>query len=253
MRIRKLLGLYGLVTHENALALRCRRYFDRAMVFFAIGLILIGDWGKEHHFRAMLDIGIDWLIWFFLLSESIILTMVVTDKRRYWIGNWMNGVFIILAMPLFLSQLPRLSLHWVLLLILIRLLLPCWDMLTQNRLRATLLVTFAITFLWGSLMPMIDHSFPNPWDGIWWAWQTVTSVGYGDFVPSTDTGRVLGILLMIAGVALTSLLTANFSAYFVGKSANKMRKEEDDIYALLIKINTQLTTIEDRIKKLEQK
>jgi len=48
----------------------------------------------------------------------------------------------------------------------------------------------------------------STWDGVWWAIQTVTTVGYGDTDVKTDGGRVLAICLMITGIGFVAVLTA---------------------------------------------
>jgi voltage-gated potassium channel len=45
-------------------------------------------------------------------------------------------------------------------------------------------------------------------DAIWWAFATATTTGYGDITPATDAGKILGILLMLMGLALFSMFTA---------------------------------------------
>lgn len=55
-------------------------------------------------------------------------------------------------------------------------------------------------------------------DGLWWALVTSTTVGYGDMVPVTDAGRGIATLLMLVGVALLSVVTANIAAFFVEES-----------------------------------
>ena len=59
--------------------------------------------------------------------------------------------------------------------------------------------------------------FPN---SIWWAVATVTTVGYGDMVPSTPAGRVAGVVLMVGGVGLFGALIANFAALMVKRQRN---------------------------------
>ena len=58
--------------------------------------------------------------------------------------------------------------------------------------------------------------FPN---SLWWAVATVTTVGYGDMVPSTPAGRVAGVVLMVGGVGLFGALVANFAAMMVRRDS----------------------------------
>ena len=52
-------------------------------------------------------------------------------------------------------------------------------------------------------------------DGLWWAVTTVTTVGYGDRFPTTSTGRVLAVCLMLVGISLMGVITASVAAWFV--------------------------------------
>lgn len=80
-------------------------------------------------------------------------------------------------------------------------------------------------------------------DAVWWAFVTVTTVGYGDYVPKTLMGRFVAILLMIFGIALISMLTGTIATYFNAKkdsqgSSLRLRSlidslDEDEIEKLL--------------------
>ena len=52
-------------------------------------------------------------------------------------------------------------------------------------------------------------------DALWWAITTVTTVGYGDMFPVTPAGRGIAAFLMLSGIALFGVLTANIAAFFV--------------------------------------
>ena len=54
-------------------------------------------------------------------------------------------------------------------------------------------------------------------DGIWWAFVTTTTVGYGDLSPGTVFGRMIAMALMIVGIGLIGSLTSTLTAYFMGE------------------------------------
>jgi voltage-gated potassium channel len=59
-------------------------------------------------------------------------------------------------------------------------------------------------------------------DAVWWSFTTMTTVGYGDHAPTTGLGRVLAVGLMLSGIALLGVVTANIAAWFIA------RFEKDD-------------------------
>ena len=68
----------------------------------------------------------------------------------------------------------------------------------------------------GILVTIIDHKdFATVGDGIWWAIVTLGTVGYGDIVPSTGWGRVVGSVVIVVGVTFISFLTATVTSMFV--------------------------------------
>ena len=57
--------------------------------------------------------------------------------------------------------------------------------------------------------------FDSLGDALWWSVQTVTTVGYGDVVPESNGGRLIGIFVRIFGVASVSLITALVTSSFI--------------------------------------
>jgi voltage-gated potassium channel len=55
-------------------------------------------------------------------------------------------------------------------------------------------------------------NFPSVGLAVWWALQTVTTVGYGDVVPTTTAGRVVGGIEMVIGVAFIAFVTAGVTS-----------------------------------------
>ncbi|MDP8229310.1 MAG: ion channel, partial [Candidatus Electryoneaceae bacterium] len=60
-----------------------------------------------------------------------------------------------------------------------------------------------------------DKDFPNFFTGVWWALVTMTTVGYGDIVPQTTLGRIIGSVVIFSGVVITSVFTATVSSLLV--------------------------------------
>ncbi len=76
-----------------------------------------------------------------------------------------------------------------------------------------------ITVIAASLVGIAEFShndqFRSFWDTAWWVLVTISTVGYGDKVPVTPIGRIIGVLLMFFGVAILSIVTATISSKFV--------------------------------------
>src|SRR6476660_8012939 len=80
-------------------------------------------------------------------------------------------------------------------------------------------VTIVITIAAGVLMTIADHKgFPSIGSGLWWAVQTVTTVGYGDHVPTTVAGRLVAAVVMLVGIGFLTVITAAITSTFVSRS-----------------------------------
>lgn len=83
-------------------------------------------------------------------------------------------------------------------------------------------------------------------DGIWWAFVTATTVGYGDISPSTLSGRIIASVLMIVGIGLIGSLTSTITALFFDKSSRKKSKSTKG--EIIHTIQNQLDNFEDLTK-----
>ena len=78
--------------------------------------------------------------------------------------------------------------------------------------------TTAITLGAAILMTVVDRdNFPSIGSGLWWAVQTVTTVGYGDDVPTTVAGRLIATLVMLVGIGFLTVITAAITSTFVSR------------------------------------
>lgn len=93
-------------------------------------------------------------------------------------------------------------------------------------------VTFVSVFLLASILFSCFESDANLADGIWWAFVTATTVGYGDLSPQTPGIRMVAATLMTVGIATTATLTAALAARIVAvriEDANDTPELDDDV------------------------
>jgi voltage-gated potassium channel len=82
-------------------------------------------------------------------------------------------------------------------------------------------------------------------DALWWTIATVTTVGYGDKYPVTHAGRIVGIFLMISGVALLGAFMAYFASIFI-----KTEMEEEGLDREIL---NEIKALRGRIDEIEKK
>jgi voltage-gated potassium channel len=112
---------------------------------------------------------------------------------------------------------------------------------------AYLIVTFWVIAVvaFGVAERLIDpKTFHSVWLGIWWATETVTTVGYGDVVPQQTAGKIIGAILMLGGLSLLSVVTAAITSGFVSRAASRRRAAvEDPIVQRLDQVTRDLQAI----------
>jgi voltage-gated potassium channel len=93
--------------------------------------------------------------------------------------------------------------------------------------RAALLIatfTLCIGVGGGLIMRVVDpKDFPTIGSGMWFAVQTITTVGYGDHTPTSTEGRMIATVVMVGGIGIMSVITATITAIFV-ESARRKRQ-----------------------------
>jgi voltage-gated potassium channel len=119
------------------------------------------------------------------------------------------------------------------------------------------LMTFWLGLLAGFVVTLVDRrDFPTFGSGVWWAIVTLGTVGYGDIVPHTVWGRVVGSLVIVFGVTFIAFLTATVTSAFVSteeRAAREREREreersEAELRELLLSLKAQLDAIESKLE-----
>jgi len=100
----------------------------------------------------------------------------------------------------------------------------------------------------GFLITLVDEKeYSNLGVGLWWAVQTVTTVGYGDVAPSAVSGRIVAAVVMLYGIAFIAIVTALITSTFVARAA----QEHEEAHARVDVSDREL--MERRFDELERK
>jgi len=123
------------------------------------------------------------------------------------------------------------------------------------RMAASVIVTATALIVVGGgiLIRVLDHSeYPNIWVGMWWALQTVTTVGYGDVTPKHAAGRFVGVVVMLEGIAFLAITTAVITSTFVARAERERAIEEGaEDAALEERLDARFDELERRFNRLE--
>lgn len=113
--------------------------------------------------------------------------------------------------------------------------------------RAVAVVTILVTLVSGVAMWLVDREeFPNIWLGLWWAVQTVTTVGYGDVTPTSPAGRVIAAVIMVSGIGFLTVVTATISAIFIESARRRLQVESEG------RVHERLDGIAERLERIER-
>ena len=108
-------------------------------------------------------------------------------------------------------------------------------------------VSSLITVVAGLLVTVVDHeNFPSIGTGLWFAVQTVTTVGYGDDVPTTLAGRLVAVLVMLLGIAFLTVVTAAITSAFVARARRVQTPS-----AVETSLADQLRQLDGRLERIE--
>lgn len=86
-------------------------------------------------------------------------------------------------------------------------------------------------------------------EAFWWAVVTVTTVGYGDYYPTTNGGRVVAIVLMLMGIGLFGALTSYLSTSFINRGNQTTQKQNEDVIKRLAAVEEQLCELRDALRE----
>lgn len=250
------IGLGGVSADDNAVAHDWQRRLHWIMVAVALAsvpayLLATADIDPVWHRISSI---LDFVILGAFVAELVWMMAVSSFPWRYFFENWLNVVIIAGAAAAAFGAatewiaIVRAMRAAVALLVIVRTATEFRILFTRKGAPMLLGVAFLTMLALGALFYWLDPAIKSFWDGLWLAFITGATVGYGDVVPTTGGTRILAVLTVLVGVALMTLFTANVVTFFIGGEEARNRESlQHDIAALRAEIAQLLDAEELRL------
>lgn len=202
----------------------------------------------------------DWVIWGVFLLELVLMLVVVDRRWKYLRENWLDVVVVVFSFPLLAQGVGAVRLLRLARLGRLARLLKLWHLprvaaalerftgvlrriFARRGLAAMLGATLGLVVTFAALVYALDDgnpAFDSFGEVVWWAFVTVTTVGYGDVVPQSPVARSVAVVLMMVGIGFVATVTASIASYFV----------EDDGEGEFAELRAQVDRLEAKLDRL---
>ena len=123
-----------------------------------------------------------------------------------------------------------------------------------NAMAVIVAATAVSVIVGGVLITMVDsEEFPSVGRGLWWALQTVTTVGYGDVTPENTAGRLVAALFLLEAISFVTIVTAVITSSFVERARQERIAHSQPADAVAAEqLTAQLSEITSRLEQIQQ-
>lgn len=219
--------------------------FAAVPLLVAQSLDLPGTWGD------VLDV-VNWVIWSVFLLELVVMLAIVPDRAAWARANVLDIAIVVLTPPFLGGDLEAL---WALRLLRIIDVLPILGgFMRVNGFRYAAIIAFVAVLGGGLAYADLETTAAEPingFDGIWWAFVTVTTTGYGDYFPTSVPGRLLAMGLMAIGPVLLGLIAGTASVLAERRIQEQVGHVQDEIGVDVARLDAEVSGVEREVERVE--
>ncbi len=217
-----------------------------AVLLTAVTLVLIFAELSRSARTALL--AVDATLWLFFAVDYVVRLVLTPTKRKFLRTEWLDLVLVVLPFlqPFrvvgALVRLARMSAA------IDRAGRGAGLLMRQHKLYLAFAWAGGLVLVASIVTPIVEpdsSKIKTFGDGTWWALVTTTTVGYGDLVPESAAGKCIGAALMLVGISMIGVVSANIAAMFIepGPDTESTEQETAD----------PLPTLQERLDVIEEK
>jgi voltage-gated potassium channel len=212
----------------NARAERVERFFTIPVIaaaLLSLPVIVVEETTVSDPVETVATV-LNWAIWLVFVAEVVAMLWVVPNRRR-WLGqNPLDVVIIFLTPPVFPPGLQSLRVLRLLRLVrLLKLAQVSRQLFSRQGIRyAALLALLTLIGGGAAFIAAENNQHLSLWDGVWWAFGTMTPAGSA-IEPDSALGRMIGIIVTSAGIIFIAYITGAFAERFL---APEIQEEIDE-------------------------
>jgi voltage-gated potassium channel len=209
--------------------------------------VLVAPHGREAHIIW----AINWAIWALFFFDYFV-RLYLADNRWHWFVRHLLD-FAIVTLPL-LRPLRLLRL-----LVLIEVLQKAVGDAFRGRIVVYTLSGVVLLIYTASLSVFEKERYlPGATinsfgKALWWSITTVTTVGYGDVYPVTNTGRVIAVLLMVGGISMVGVVTASLASWIIQRVAEQDALHQAVTVAHIQELRSEIRALGQQLKERDDR
>jgi voltage-gated potassium channel len=192
----------------------------------------------------------DWLIWSVFVLELVVMLALVPSRRAWLREHPLEVAIVFLTPPFLFAALQSIRVLRVLrLLRLFRFAPMARRMFTIEGLRYAALIALLVLITGAEAFASSEgHTVGN---SLYWAITTMTTVGYGDFVPLHTTGKIIACILMLVGIGVFAIVTGAIAQRFLSPEVAEVEGAVEAVEVVDAFVLTEVREISQRLRALE--
>lgn len=228
-----LFGLGGVPPHDNPRALALQQRLHLPM----IGIALLAlpafylDLDTKGGTLQLIGESLNAIIFAAFFGELLLMLSLTHFRRSYLLRNWLGVIIVISSGVAMINQheafipLLRMLRLTIVGIILLRTLSLLRNTVSPQALPYILGLGMVLMAVAGAGFYWLEPTVHSYAEGLWLAFTSGATVGYGDFVPTTWPARIFAVLMVFLGYALMSVATASIAAFFIGEDERILRRD----------------------------